>query len=96
MVTLFTALPLDLNLLVSISNSHVKLPGATAQNSTAIANFPNSVPGNPVAMPATNLNIGMDLWNASSAAPGAMKMRPSHGVPSAVAPGMVNDQWIQV
>ncbi|KAI5684229.1 hypothetical protein M9H77_05457 [Catharanthus roseus] len=69
--------------------------GATAQNSTAIANFPNSVPGNPVAMPATNLNIGMDLWNASSAAPGAMKMRPSHGVPSAVAPGMVNDQWIQ-
>lgn len=70
--------------------------GATAQNSTALTNFQNSVPGNPVvSMPATNLNIGMDLWNASSAAPGTMKMRPNHGVSSAVAPGMMNDQWIQ-
>ncbi|KAK2657264.1 hypothetical protein Ddye_010316 [Dipteronia dyeriana] len=55
-----------------------------------------SVPGKPVAsMAGTNLNIGMDLWNPSSAAAGGAKMRsnPSGGS-GAVAPGM-NDQWIQ-
>ncbi|XP_027075598.1 G-box-binding factor 1 [Coffea arabica] len=70
--------------------------GATAQNNTSVANFQNSVPGNPVvSVPATNLNIGMDLWNPSSGASGAMKMRPNPGVSPAVAPGMMTDQWIQ-
>ncbi|KAL3525417.1 hypothetical protein ACH5RR_013789 [Cinchona calisaya] len=70
--------------------------GATAQNNNSVANFQNSVPGNSVvSVPATNLNIGMDLWNPSSAASGAMKMHPNPGVPSAVAPGMMTDQWIQ-
>ncbi|XP_059645510.1 G-box-binding factor 1 isoform X2 [Cornus florida] len=63
-----------------------------------------SVPGNPVvSMPATNLNIGMDLWNASPAGAGAVKMRSNpSGVSAAVAPativgreGIMQDQWIQ-
>ncbi|XP_022858288.1 G-box-binding factor 1 [Olea europaea var. sylvestris] len=73
--------------------------GANAQNSGP-ANFQNSVPGNPVvSMPATNLNIGMDLWNASSAVSGAMKLCPSQtSVSPTVAPspsGMMNEHWIQ-
>ncbi|KAL7090352.1 hypothetical protein ACP275_12G035500 [Erythranthe tilingii] len=48
--------------------------GANAQN-----NFQTSVPGNPV--------VGMDLWNASSAGSGPMKMRQN-------PPGMMNDQWV--
>ncbi|KAJ0097579.1 hypothetical protein Patl1_28886 [Pistacia atlantica] len=68
-----------------------------------VRQFKLPVAGKPVAsMPATNLNIGMDLWNASPAAAGAAKMRPS-GTPSAVvAPaamigreGVMPDQWIQ-
>ncbi|CAA2975856.1 G-box-binding factor 1 [Olea europaea subsp. europaea] len=73
--------------------------GAHAQNSGP-ANFQNSVPGNPVvSMPATNLNIGMDLWNASSAGSGAMKLCPSQtSVSPTVAPSpsdMMNEHWIQ-
>lgn len=71
--------------------------GASAQNNTAVGNFQASVPGNPVvSVPATNLNIGMDLWNPSSAASGTIKMRPGPGVSPAAAPGMMGDQWIQV
>ncbi|KAG6385920.1 hypothetical protein SASPL_154803 [Salvia splendens] len=73
--------------------------GANAQNHGVPTNFPNSVPGNPVvSVPATNLNIGMDLWNATPAGSGPMKSRPnSVGVAQAVAPsGMMNDQWIQL
>ncbi|XP_031250339.1 G-box-binding factor 1 [Pistacia vera] len=78
------------------------LADANAQSSTGEA-VQAPVAGKPVAsMPATNLNIGMDLWNASPAAAGAAKMRPS-GTPSAVvAPaamigreGVMPDQWIQ-
>ncbi|KAK4426843.1 G-box-binding factor 1 [Sesamum alatum] len=61
-------------------------------------NFQTSVPGNPViSVPATNLNIGMDLWNASPASSGSMKLRPNApGVSPTIAPsGMINDQWIQ-
>ncbi|XP_016504929.2 G-box-binding factor 1 isoform X1 [Nicotiana tabacum] len=59
--------------------------GASSQN--------NPATGNPVAMPATNLNIGMDLWNASSAGPGMIKMRSNQsGV--APAPG-IGREWIQ-
>lgn len=57
-----------------------------------------SVTGKPVvATPATNLNIGMDLWNASSAS-GAAKIRPNTGVASSalVPTGMMPDQWVQV
>lgn len=74
------------------------IPAANAQNNTAEA-VPASVPGKPVvSMPATNLNIGMDLWNASSTAAGAAKMRPNpSGAPSAVVPpGVMPEQWIQV
>jgi plant G-box-binding factor len=47
-------------------------------------------------MPATNLNIGMDLWNASSAA-GATKMRPNPScATSGVVPAGLPEQWIQV
>lgn len=62
-----------------IHYSQINISGANAQNNP-------SVPGKPVAsMPATNLNIGMDLWNASS----GTKMRPNA---SAVPP----DNWVQV
>lgn len=97
MVISIASLPLDLTYQHPYPILMYHLLGATAQNSTGMTNFQNSVTGNPVvSVPATNLNIGMDLWNASSGAPGAMKMRPNHGVSSAVAPGMMNDQWIQV
>ncbi|XP_047955565.1 G-box-binding factor 1-like isoform X2 [Salvia hispanica] len=68
--------------------------GANAQNNGVPTNFPNSVPGNPVvSVPATNLNIGMDLWNTTAAGSGPMKLRPNS---AGVAPsGMMNDQWIQ-
>lgn len=57
------------------------------------------MPGKPVvSMPATNLNIGMDLWNASAAAaPGAPKMRANaSGASSAIVPAIMPEQWIQV
>ncbi|KAL7231965.1 hypothetical protein ACSBR2_010062 [Camellia fascicularis] len=72
--------------------------GANAQNNTT------GVPGNSVvAITSTNLNIAMDLWTASPAGAGAVKMRPNPpGVSPAVAPatmvgreGMITDQWIQ-
>ncbi|XP_057962705.1 G-box-binding factor 1 isoform X2 [Malania oleifera] len=79
--------------------------GANARNNNASANHQASVQGkHVVSMPATNLNIGMDLWNASSAGVGAVKMRPNpSGISPAVAPsamvvreGVVPDhQWIQ-
>ncbi|KAK9948662.1 hypothetical protein M0R45_004227 [Rubus argutus] len=61
--------------------------GANAQNNTAL------VPGKPVvSMPATSLNMGMDLWNASPAGTGTAKMRGNQsGAPSAVG----GDHWIQ-
>ncbi|XP_044470138.1 G-box-binding factor 1-like isoform X3 [Mangifera indica] len=75
---------------------------ANAHSSTGEA-VQAPVAGKPVvSMPATNLNIGMDLWNAAPATAGAAKMRPS-GTPTAVvAPaamigreGIMPDQWIQ-
>ncbi|KAA8531831.1 hypothetical protein F0562_006452 [Nyssa sinensis] len=78
--------------------------GANARNSTAGSNLQVSVPGNPVvSMPATNLNIGMDLWNAAPAGAGAVKMRSNpSGVSPAGAPatmvgreGIMPDPWIQ-
>ncbi|KAE8707723.1 G-box-binding factor 1 [Hibiscus syriacus] len=56
------------------------------------------VPGKPIVpMPATNLNIGMDLWSGPSAATGAAKMRPnSSGAVAAVPTGVVMpEQWVQ-
>lgn len=49
-------------------------------------------------MPATTLNIGMDLWSASPAATEAAKTRPnaSGAVASVPAGAMMPDQWIQV
>ncbi|KAJ6732955.1 G-BOX-BINDING FACTOR 1 [Salix koriyanagi] len=72
------------------------LADANAQSTSSGANIQASVPGKPVvSMPATNLNIGMDLWNASSAA-GATKMRPNpSGATSGVAPAGMPEQWIQ-
>ncbi|XP_024023593.1 G-box-binding factor 1 isoform X3 [Morus notabilis] len=78
--------------------------GANAQNNTAGSILQASVPGKPAgSMPATNLNIGMDLWNASSATAGATKLRPNPSVASSsVAPStmigrevVMPDQWIQ-
>ncbi|KAK6922752.1 G-box binding protein, multifunctional mosaic region [Dillenia turbinata] len=78
--------------------------GANAQNNSSDPNLQASVSGKPMgSVPATTLNIGMDLWNAPAAAAGAMKMRPnSTGVSSAIVPGAIvardgvmPDQWIQ-
>ncbi|XP_061357236.1 G-box-binding factor 1-like [Gastrolobium bilobum] len=71
--------------------------GANAQNNSA-------VPGNPVvSVAATNRNIGMDLWNASSSGTEAAKMRHSQSsAPGAVAPSTImgrevalGEQWVQ-
>ncbi|KAG6773951.1 hypothetical protein POTOM_021296 [Populus tomentosa] len=70
---------------------------ANAQSNSAGANIQTSVPGKPVvSVPATNLNIGMDLWNASPAASGATKMRPNPSCASSgVVPAGLPEQWIQ-
>ncbi|PWA61037.1 G-box binding factor 1 [Artemisia annua] len=79
------------------------LADASAQNNNSGPNIQTPVPGNPVgAMPGTNLNMGMDLWNPS-AANGPMKMRPNpSGVARTAVPppmigrdGMMPDQWGQ-
>ncbi|XAR57876.1 hypothetical protein NMG60_11026161 [Bertholletia excelsa] len=61
------------------------------------ANAQASVPGNPVvSMPATNLNIGMDLWSASPSGAGAMKMRPNPpSVSPTVAPGTMDERELK-
>ncbi|MBA0804739.1 hypothetical protein Gohar_004307 [Gossypium harknessii] len=48
-------------------------------------------------MPATTLNIGMDLWSASPAATGAPKTRPNASGTVATVPAgaVMPDQWIQ-
>ncbi|KAM1933677.1 hypothetical protein ACFX15_017953 [Malus domestica] len=67
--------------------------GANAQNSTGTL-VQASVPGKPVSMPGTNLNIGMDLWNASpaGAGAGAAKVR---GNPSGPPSAGGAEHWIQ-
>lgn len=81
----------------SLSN-YIDFSTANAQNNAAGPNI--LVPGKPVvSMPATNLNIGMDLWNASpaTAAAGATKVRPNpSGASSAIVPAAMPEQWIQV
>ncbi|GAB4847109.1 G-box binding factor [Ancistrocladus abbreviatus] len=76
--------------------------GANAQNNAVSSGVHASAPGKPVvSMPGTNLNIGMDIWNASPSA--AVKMNPNVGVSPAVAPVtlvgreslMPDHQWIQ-
>ncbi|GMH06475.1 hypothetical protein Nepgr_008315 [Nepenthes gracilis] len=70
--------------------------GASAKNIQA------SVPVKPVvSMPGTNLNIGMDIWDASPAA--AVKSSPNTSISSAVVPVLVDGReglmpdhpWIQ-
>ncbi|KAA3461177.1 G-box-binding factor 1-like isoform X2 [Gossypium australe] len=73
--------------------NHLLLP-ANAQGKAAGA----LVPAEPiVSMPATTLNIGMDLWSASPAATGAAKTRPNASGTVATVPAgaMMPDQWIQ-
>ncbi|CAI8609169.1 unnamed protein product [Vicia faba] len=68
--------------------------GANAQNNTAGPISQSPVPGNPVvSMPATNLNMGMDLWNASSASAEAAKMR--HNQSGAHGASGHGEQWMQ-
>uniref|UniRef100_A0A2P2K9F3 Uncharacterized protein MANES_13G136900 n=1 Tax=Rhizophora mucronata TaxID=61149 RepID=A0A2P2K9F3_RHIMU len=76
-------------------SSSQMLAESNAQNNTTGANSQALVAGKPVlSMPATNLNIGMDLWNASPVA-GAAKVRSNpSGSSSAVAAAMP-EQWVQ-
>ncbi|GMI86414.1 G-box binding factor 1 [Hibiscus trionum] len=70
------------------------LADASAQSNNAGA----LVPGKPiVSVPATNLNIGMDLWSGSPATTGAAKMRSnSSGAVATVPTGVVMpEQWVQ-
>ncbi|XP_060192067.1 G-box-binding factor 1-like isoform X2 [Lycium barbarum] len=69
-----------------------QLSGANAQNNPATANYPTSIHGNPVTVPVTNLNVGMDVWNASS---GAIKVQPNATGQVIGHEGRMNDQWIQ-
>ncbi|KAK4771910.1 hypothetical protein SAY86_013685 [Trapa natans] len=67
---------------------------STSQDNAAGANVHPSLTGKPVSSaPATNLNIGMDVWNSSSAH-GAAKIRPTVS-PALVPSAMMPDQWIQ-
>ncbi|OIT06405.1 PREDICTED: G-box-binding factor 1-like [Nicotiana attenuata] len=69
--------------------------GASAQNNPTTANYQTSMHANPVTVPATNLNIGMDVWNASSAGPGAIIIQPNANGPVIGHEGRMNDQWVQ-
>ncbi|XVF62001.1 hypothetical protein PTKIN_Ptkin08bG0181400 [Pterospermum kingtungense] len=72
------------------------LADANAHSNPALAGQ-SLVPGKPVvSMPATTLNIGMDLWSGSPAATGAEKMRPNTSDAGAIVPsgGVMPDQWI--
>lgn len=77
--------------------------GANAQNTTGGPNTKSSVTGKPItSVPATNLNMGMDLWNNTTAASGAAKAR-ANAVSSAIVPapmvgrdGVMPEQWVQV
>ncbi|KAK7252897.1 hypothetical protein RIF29_37158 [Crotalaria pallida] len=75
--------------------------GANAQNNSDGA---VSVPGKPVvSMSATNLNIGMDLWNASPASAENAKIRHNQSVASGVVASSTTmkhdvprgEHWIQ-
>ncbi|KAI3726478.1 hypothetical protein L1987_66275 [Smallanthus sonchifolius] len=74
---------------------HQMLADAIARNNNnSGSNVQMPVPGNPVvSMPATNLNMGMDLWNPSAGS----GMQPNHtGVSqSVVPPPIMADQWVQ-
>ncbi|MED6197171.1 G-box binding factor [Stylosanthes scabra] len=73
--------------------------GANAQNN-AVTQSSGKAAG---SMAATNLNIGMDLWNASSAGADATKLRNNQpAAPGAVTPPTImgrevalGEQWIQ-
>ncbi|CAN0861976.1 G-box-binding factor 1 [Linum grandiflorum] len=70
------------------------LADANAQNNTAAPNHQGAFPV--VSVPGTNLNIGMDLWNASPAAAAALgtaKMRS--GGTSGIVPAAMPEQWGQ-
>ncbi|KAJ8770807.1 hypothetical protein K2173_021454 [Erythroxylum novogranatense] len=66
------------------------LADANAQNISAGANIQGSAPGKAIVpVPATNLNIGMDLWDSpATAASGGAKMRST-----AVVPTGMPEQW---
>ncbi|XP_022963001.1 G-box-binding factor 1-like [Cucurbita moschata] len=76
--------------------------GANAQSNTGGPNSKSSVTGKPItSIPATNLNMGMDLWNTTTAASGAAKAR-ANAVSSAIVPGtmigrdgVMPEQWAQ-
>ncbi|KAJ0654870.1 putative transcription factor bZIP family [Helianthus annuus] len=76
---------------------HKLIIAANARNNNSGPNVQMPVPRNPVvSMPATNLNMGMDLWNPSAGS-GSMKKQPNHsgfsqpGVPLPI----MADQWGQ-
>ncbi|KAL8217794.1 hypothetical protein R6Q57_021167 [Mikania cordata] len=76
---------------------HQMLADANARNNNSGPNVQTSVPGNSVAsMPATNLHMGMDLWNPPTGSR-SMKMQMNHaGVSQPVAPPpMMADPWVQ-
>ncbi|KAK9066901.1 hypothetical protein SSX86_014225 [Deinandra increscens subsp. villosa] len=74
---------------------HQMLADANARNNNSGPNVQMPVPGNPVvSMPATNLNMGMDLWNPSAGS-GSMKMQPNQVSQLVVPPPIMADQWVQ-
>ncbi|KAJ0734577.1 putative transcription factor bZIP family [Helianthus annuus] len=76
---------------------HQMLADANARNNNSGPNVQMPVPGNPVvSMPATNLNMGMDLWNPSAGSR-SIKMQPNHSGVSqpGVPPQIMVDQWGQ-
>jgi hypothetical protein len=74
--------------------------GVNAQSNTIGAIAEASVLEKPVSMPETNLNIGMDLWNASASGVEAVKVRQNpSGVSSTHLIGskdVMPDQRMQV
>ncbi|XP_059456881.1 protein FAR1-RELATED SEQUENCE 6-like isoform X2 [Corylus avellana] len=74
--------------------------GANAQSDNDGAIVEASVLGKHVSMSETNLNIGMDLWNASAGGAGVAKVRQNlYGASLAHmigSKGIMPEQWIQI
>jgi plant G-box-binding factor len=74
--------------------------GANAQSNNVGAVVEASILGKHVSMPETNLNIGMDLWNASVGGAGVAKVRQNpYGASLEHMIGsedVMPEQWIQV
>ena len=77
----------------------VRTPSDSALNQTMpVISMPADGMSGGIACPTTNLNIGMDYWGATSAAPipPIRAKAPAAAVVGAMVPGGPSELWMQV